>query len=37
MWDAPYEGGYWGDSRLQVNAAIAERWSAAIEGWRGDR
>lgn len=37
MWDAPYEGGYWGDSRLQVNAEIAERWSAAIEGWRGDR
>lgn len=37
MWDAPYEGGYWGDSRIEVNAEIAARWSAAIESWRGDR
>ena len=34
MWDAPYESGYWGDSRLQVSPVIAERFSEAIERWR---
>jgi hypothetical protein len=34
LWDAPYEQGYWGDSRLQVNPYLAERFSAAIEAWR---
>jgi hypothetical protein len=34
MWDAPYESGYWGDSRLQVNPFLAERFNQAIERWR---
>jgi hypothetical protein len=34
MWDAPYESGYWGDSRLQVSPVLAKRFSAAIEHWR---
>ncbi len=34
MWDAPYESGYWGDSRLQVNPFVAERFNQAIERWR---
>ena len=34
MWDAPYESGYWGDSRLQVNPYVAERFNQAIERWR---
>ncbi len=34
LWDAPYEGGYWGDSRLQASPYLAERFSAAIESWR---
>jgi hypothetical protein len=36
LWDAPYEGGYWGDSRLQGSPEIAERFSAAIENWRAN-
>lgn len=35
MWGAPYANGYWGDSRLEANRAIADRWSQAIEAWRG--
>jgi hypothetical protein len=35
MWDAPYESGYWGDSRLQVSPLLAERFTEAIERWRG--
>ena len=34
MWDAPYESGYWGDSRLQASPLIARRFSEAIERWR---
>jgi hypothetical protein len=34
MWDAPYEAGYWGDSRLQVSPVLAARFTAAIEQWR---
>jgi len=34
MWNAPYESGYWGDSRLQVNPYLAERFNRAIEHWR---
>lgn len=33
-WGAPYQEGYWGDSRLQANPAIALKFTAAIEGWR---
>lgn len=35
MWSAPYENGYWGDSRLQTNPAIAQAWNQRIENWRG--
>jgi len=34
MWDAPYESGYWGDTRLQVSPLIAQRFTEAIERWR---
>lgn len=34
MWDAPYESGFWGDTRLQVSPELAERFSAAIDAWR---
>jgi hypothetical protein len=34
LWDAPYEGGYWGDSRLQVSPEIARRFSSAINHWK---
>jgi len=34
MWDAPYESGYWGDTRLQASPALAERFAAALERWR---
>ena len=35
MWDAPYESGYWGDSRIETNGAIASRFNSAIRSWRG--
>ena len=34
MWGPPYESGYWGDSRLEVNDEIAARFTAAIDAWR---
>lgn len=34
MWGPPYANGFWGDSRLESNDVIAERFSAAIEDWR---
>jgi len=34
MWGPPYESGYWGDTRLEVNEDIAARFSIAIEEWR---
>lgn len=30
LWDAPYEGGYWGDSRLEVTETLAGRWRDAL-------
>jgi hypothetical protein len=33
-WGAPYSDGYWGDSRLQVNPEIAERFNQAVTEWR---
>ena len=36
MWSAPYDSGYWGDSRLQANDLIAERWRQRVganSGW----
>jgi hypothetical protein len=35
MWGPPYESGYWGDTRVNVNDEIAQRWNAAIKDWRG--
>lgn len=37
MWGVPYSSGYWGDSRVEANPLIAERFSAAIEDWRQRR
>lgn len=34
MWGPPYESGYWGDTRLEANEEIAEKWNEAIEAWR---
>ena len=34
MWGAPWEGGYWGDSRLQVNPEIQDRFNEAIQNWK---
>lgn len=36
LWDAPYENGYWGDSRVQQNPEILRRWQARTNGdlWR---
>lgn len=34
MWGPPYAAGYWGDSRLQVNAELAERFSEAVIHWK---
>lgn len=34
MWGPPYNSGYWGDSRLEVNPYIAKRFNEAIERWR---
>lgn len=33
-WGEPYNEGYWGDSRLQMNENIAQRWNFAIETWK---
>ena len=35
MWNAPYESGYWGDTRIEASDAIARRFNAAIIKWRG--
>jgi hypothetical protein len=34
MWGPPYEQGFWGDTRLEVNAELAARFSAAINDWK---
>ena len=34
MWGPPYESGFWGDTRLEANADIAERFSEAIAAWK---
>ena len=35
MWGPPYASGYWGDTRVEVNADIAARFTAAVRHWRG--
>lgn len=37
MWDAPYESGYWGDTRVEVDATIAARFSESVDRWRSGR
>jgi len=37
MWGPPYESGFWGDTRLEVNENIAARFSAAIDDWKASR
>ena len=37
MWGPPYNSGFWGDTRLEVNGNIAARFSAAIENWKAAR
>ncbi len=34
MWGPPYANGFWGDSRLQENPEIADRFNAALAEWR---
>ena len=34
MWGHPYDNGFWGDTRLESNALIAERFSTAMAEWR---
>lgn len=31
LWDAPYEGGYWGDTRLQANEEVTRRWNEEMK------
>ncbi len=34
MWGPPYESGFWGDTRLEVNEDVAARFTAAIRSWK---
>ena len=34
QWDAPYESGYWGDSRVEVSPYLTDRFNEAITQWR---
>jgi hypothetical protein len=34
MWGPPYNSGYWGDTRLEANPYVAERFNESIERWR---
>ncbi len=34
MWGAPYANGYWGDTRVEANAEITQRFSEAVDAWR---
>ena len=36
MWGPPYDGGYWGDTRVNVNEEISDRWNIALQNWRGE-
>ena len=31
LWDAPYEQGYWGDTRVQANGTILNNWLSEIQ------
>ena len=34
MWGPPYESGFWGDTRLEANDEIANRFNRAITDWK---
>lgn len=34
IWGPPYESGYWGDTRLETQPALARRFNEAVTGWR---
>lgn len=34
MWGPPYDSGFWGDSRLETNSDIADRFDQAITDWK---
>ena len=34
MWGPPYKNGFWGDTRLETNPAIAARFNTAIRRWQ---
>ncbi len=34
MFGPPYNGGYWGDTRVEVNDEIGRRFTAAVNAWR---
>ena len=34
MWGPPYPEGFWGDTRLETNAELADRFNAAIAAWK---
>ena len=34
MWGPPYEGGFWGDTRLERDPEISARFNAEVEAWR---
>jgi hypothetical protein len=34
MWGPPYKDGFWGDTRLEADEAVAERFAAAIRAWK---
>ena len=34
MWGPPYKDGFWGDTRLEADEAIARRFSDAIAAWK---
>lgn len=34
MWGPPYANGFWGDSRLQANPEIADRFNSELAAWR---
>lgn len=36
MWGPPYPEGFWGDSRLEANSEISERFNAAIAAWKSE-
>lgn len=35
MWGPPYEGGYWGDTRVNQSEVITANWNEAMVRWRG--